>query len=227
MIEAVSILGGTGDEGRGLALRWARAGIRVIIGSRDEQRAKDCAARIGERAGLGARMDGLENAAAVASSEVIVLAVPFEAQIATLKAVRESFRPSATLISAVVPLAATVGDRATRVLGVWQGSAAEQAAEVLPEHVKFAAAFHNISAALLESDHSVECDALICSNDQIALAVARELAEAIPGVHAVDAGALENSRTAEQITALLIAINIRNKVKHSGIRITGLPGHTR
>jgi NADPH-dependent F420 reductase len=222
MIDSVAILGGTGPEGRGLALRWAKAGIRVIVGSRDAQRAEQAAQEITGRAGGKHRVEGMSNASAVAASDVVILAVPFEAQIVTLKAVKSSFRPNAILISTVVPLAATVGDRATRVLGVWQGSAAEQARDFLPEHVRLAAAFHNISAILLDSDHDVECDALICSDEAAARQVCVELARAMPGVRAVDAGALENSRIVEQITALLIAVNIRNKIKHSGIRITGL-----
>ncbi len=222
MIETVAILGGTGDEGRGLAYRRAKAGIRVIIGSRDAQRAMAAAREIAERSGAKARVEGLENSAAVDAVDVVVLAVPFEAQIATLKSVKAAFRANAILISTVVPLAAGVGDRATRVLGVWQGSAAEQTAQFVPEHVKVAAAFHNVSSVLLESDQDVDCDALICSDDAGAHQAANELAAAIPGVRAVDAGALENARIVEQLTALLISVNMRNKVKHSGIRITGL-----
>lgn len=223
MIESVAILGGTGGEGRGLARRWAAGGIRVIIGSREAQRARMAAEEIADRlSGRAAQIAGMDNVAAVAASDVVVLAVPFDAQISILKAVKSSFRPDSIVISTVVPLAAAVGDRATRLLGVWQGSAAEQAAEFLPERVKIAAGFHNISAVLLDSDNDVDCDALICSNDAVARAVAVDLATAIPGVRAVDAGALENSRIVEQLTALLIAVNIRNKVKHCGLRITGL-----
>lgn len=222
MIESVAIIGGTGDEGRGLALRWARAGIRVILGSRDAQRAVSAAQEIARRAGATARVEGAENAAAASGSGVVVLTIPFEAQAATLKHMQKALQPGTVLISTTVPLAAAVGDRATRVLGVWQGSAAEQAAAFAPEGVKVAGAFHNISAALLESDHDVECDAIICTNDAEARDAAAELARAIPGVRAVDGGALENCRIVEQITALLITVNIRNKVKHAGIRITGI-----
>ena len=223
MIETVAILGGTGDEGRGLALRWARAGIRVIIGSRDAQRADEAAREIAARAGSEARVSGMDNVGAVAASNVVVLAVPFEAQAVTLKHVKAAFRPGAILICATVPLAAGLGDRATRVVGVWQGSAAEQAAEFAPEGTKVAGAFHNISASLLDGDHDVDCDAIICTDDAAARQVVSELARAIPGVRAVDGGSLETSRIVEQITALLITLNIRNKVKHAGIRITGLP----
>jgi len=226
MIESVAIVGGTGAEGRGLALRWSRSGIRVILGSRDAQRAAAAAKEISARVGPGVHVEGLENAAAVAASDVVVLAVPFEAQASILKQVKASFRPACTLICATVPLAAGVGDRATRVLGVWQGSAAEQAAEFAPQGTKVAGAFHNISSVLLESDHSVDCDAIICTNDAAARQTASELALAIPGVRPVDGGGLENARIVEQITALLITLNLRNKVKHAGIRITGLDHRT-
>jgi 8-hydroxy-5-deazaflavin:NADPH oxidoreductase len=222
MVESVAIIGGTGDEGRGLALRWARAGLRVILGSREAQRAGAVAQEIEKRAGASARVEGAENAAAAGASSVVVLTVPFEAQVSTLKHIRATLRPGTVLICTTVPLAAGVGDRATRVLGVWQGSAAEQVAEFAPEGVRVVGAFHNISAALLESEHAVECDAIVCANDAGARQVANELAHAIPGVRAVDGGALENCRIVEQITALLITLNIRNKVKHAGIRITGI-----
>jgi NADPH-dependent F420 reductase len=222
MIESVAMIGGTGNEGRGLALRWARAGIRVIVGSRDARRAMRAAQEIAQRAGGAAKVEGMENAAAAAASGVVVLTVPFEAQAATLKHIQKALRPGAVLISTTVPLAAAVGDRATRVLGVWQGSAAEQAAAFAPEGVKVAGAFHNISATLLEGEHEVDCDAIICTNDAGARQAANELARAVPGVRAVDGGALENCRFVEQITALLITVNIRNKVKHAGIRITGI-----
>ena len=222
MVESVAIVGGTGDAGRGLALRWARAGIRIMLGSRDAERAASVAKELARRAGANARIEGMENAAATAASNVVVLAIPFEAQVTTLKQIQSAWRPGTVIICPTVPLAAAVGDRATRVLGVWQGSAAEQAAAFVPEGVKVVGAFHNISAALLESDDTVDCDTILCTNDAGARNVVKELANAIPGVRAVDGGALENCRIVEPITALLITLNIRNKVKHAGIRITGL-----
>lgn len=222
MIDTVSIVGGTGPEGRGLALRWARAGLRVIIGSRDQQRARAAAQELAARAGNTAKPEGMENAAAVAAAGVVVLTVPFEAQAATLKQLKAAFRPESVLICATVPLAAAVGDRASRLLGVWQGSAAEQAAELAPAGLKIAGAFHNISAALLDSDHDVECDVIVCSDDAQARAAAFELARKIPGVRPVDGGKLENSRIVEAMTALLIGINIRHKSQPTGVRITGL-----
>ncbi len=217
----IAILGGTGPEGQGLALRWARAGLRIIIGSRDENRARMAAQEIAEHS--GGDVDGMENAAAVAASDIVVLAVPFEGQIAILKHVKASFREKAVLITAVVPLAASIGDRSTRMLGVWQGSAAQQAAELVPAHVAVAGAFHNISASLLNTAGPVDSDVIICADDDRARGIASALAETIPGVRAVNGGKLENSRIVESLTALLVGINIRYKTHAAGIRITGLP----
>jgi len=121
-----------------------------------------------------------------------------------------------------VPLAASVGGRSSRTLGVWQGSAAQQTAELVPKGVSVAAAFQNMSADVMNGDAPVECDVIVCSDDPNAIQVACELASKIPGVRAIDGGKLENARIVEQITALLIGLNMRHK-GHSGIRITGLP----
>ncbi len=223
MAGAVAIVGGTGPLGSGLALRWARAGESVIIGSRDRQRAQDCAAKIAEKVGASARLQGLENAAALAAAEAVVLTVPFEGHAPLLKQLKPAFRPGTILIDATVPLAASVGGRATRTLGVWQGSAAQQAAELVPEGVIVAAAFQNLSAQSLNSNESVNCDVIVCSDDARARQVASELAEKIPGVRAINGGNLENARMLEQITALLITLNIKHRVHAAGLRITGLP----
>lgn len=222
MIDTVAIVGGTGPEGRGLALRWARAGLKVILGSRDEGRALAAAQELLGQIDDEAKISGAENPAAVQQSDVVVLAVPFEAQVKTLKSLQTAFRPNAVLITTTVPLASSVGDRGSRVIGVWQGSAAEQAAELVPGGVKVAAAFQNISAALLMSNGPIDCDAIICSDHKEARKVAAELAEKIPTVRAIDGGRLENARIVEQITALLVGINIRYKVHGGGIRITGV-----
>ena len=222
MIDTVAIVGGTGPEGRGLASRWARAGLKVIIGSRDESRARATAQELAGQIGGDARISGAENASAVQQSDVVVLAVPFEAQFKTLKSLQTAFRPNSTLIATTVPLASSVGDRGSRVIGVWQGSAAEQAAELVPEGVKVAAAFQNISAALLTSNGPIDCDAIICADHKETRQVASELAEKIAGVRAIDGGRLENARIVEQITALLVGINIRYKSHGGGIRITGV-----
>lgn len=222
----MAVVGGTGPEGSGLALRWARAGETVIIGSRDPQRAQKTAAAIAEKAGVAGRISGMENAQAVAASELVVLTVPFAGQAALLKQLKPAFRKDAILIDATVPLAAGVGGRATRTIGVWQGSAAQQAAELAPEGVAVAAAFQNLSAELLHGDGPVDCDVIICTDEARARQAAVELAEKIPGVRAVNGGSLENARIVEQLTALLITINTKYRVHSAGLRITGLPRPT-
>ena len=222
MIDDVAIIGGTGPEGRGLAVRWARAGLNVVIGSRDENRARIAAQEITDGLDGTAHVSGAENAAAVAQCDTVVLAVPFEGQAAIMKQLKPAFRPNAVLITTTVPLATGIGDRGSRVVGVWQGSAAEQAAEFAPEGVRVAAAFQNISASLLMRDGPLECDVIVCSDDKSAKEIASELARKIPGVRAIDGGRLENARIVEQITALLVGINIRYKSHAGGVRITGI-----
>jgi NADPH-dependent F420 reductase len=218
----IAILGGTGPAGMGLALRWARAGETIIIGSREARRAQVAADSIKKKAGDQAQISGLENSVACAAAEILVLTVPFEGQAALLKQVKPSIRPGSVLIDATVALAASVGGRASRTLGVWQGSAAQQAAELVPKGVSVAAAFHNLSAEMLNGNEALDCDVIVCSDDDNAGRTARALAARIPGVRALDGGKLENARVLEQITALLIGLNIRHK-GHGGIRITGLP----
>jgi 8-hydroxy-5-deazaflavin:NADPH oxidoreductase len=218
----IAILGGTGPAGVGLALRWARAGKTAIIGSRDPARAKETAEKIKQKAGVNANVSGMENGAACAATDLLVLTVPFEGQAGLLKQLKTSIRPGSILIDATVALAASVGGRASRTLGVWQGSSAQQAAELVPKGVSVVAAFHNLSAELLNGDLPLDCDVIVCSDDAAALQITRELAAKIPGVRAIDGGKLENARVLEQITALLIGLNIRHK-GHGGIRVTGLP----
>ena len=219
----IAIVGGTGPEGSGLALRWAQAGETIIVGSRDAQRAADTAAKLGEKiGGKGSRVSGAENKAACADAEIVVLTVPFEAQAETLKHIKPALHAGQIVVDTTVPLAASVGGKPTRTLGVWQGSAAQQAAELVPEGVAVVAAFHSLAADLLQLDGPVDCDVIVCSDDKQAGKRVRELARKIPGVRALDGGKLENARIVEQITAVLIGLNIRHK-GHSGLRITGLP----
>lgn len=224
MSRAIALIGGTGPAGTGLALRWARAGATVIIGSRDSARAEQTAKAIRERVGANAQVSGMQNSAACAASDLLVLTVPFEGQAALLKQLKPAIRAGSILIDATVPLAASVGGRASRTLGVWQGSAAQQAAELVPKGVSVVAAFQNVSADVLNGnlDEQVDCDVIVCSDDPNATQIAMELAVKIPRIRAIDGGKLENARIIEQITALLIGLNIRHK-GHGGIRITGLP----
>jgi len=220
----IAILGGTGPEGSGLALRWARAGLAVVIGSRDVARAEAAAEQTRSRIGGTAQVSGAENSAAVADADTVLLAVPFAAQMDTLKAVRGSLRAGQVLIDITVPLATAVGGRATQLLGLWEGSAAEQVAGAVPDGVHVVAAFHNVSAVHLDDlEHPLDCDVLLCGQDRGAKARVARLVEAIPGARSVDAGPLSSARIVEGLTALLIGINIRYKVPGAGIRITGLP----
>ena len=218
----IAIVGGTGPEGSGLALRWARAGESVVIGSRDGARAQAAASQIAEKAGALGSVEGVENAVAVKMCDTVVLTVPFAGQAELLKQLKPSFRQGTVLIDATVPLAAAVGGRPTRLLGIWQGSAAEQAQELVGKNVQVAAAFHSLSATVLNADGDVDCDVIVCSDDDRARQLASDLALKIPGVRAVDGGKLENARIVEAMTALLITLNIRHKVHGAGWRVTGL-----
>lgn len=223
MSRKIGILGGTGPEGSGLAYRWARAGEEILIGSRDAQRAAETAGQLRTRIGAGAKIEGTDNIAAAAQCDVVVLTIPFAGCAALLKQLKSVWRPGTVVIDTMVPLAASVGGAPTRMLGVWQGSAAEQTRELLPAGVELASAFHNLGADSLAQDGDVDCDILVCSDDARAKEIASELARLIPGARAINGGKLENARIVESITALLIGINIRYKVHGAGIRFTGLP----
>jgi hypothetical protein len=221
-VRPIAIIGGTGPAGMGLALRWVRAGETVIIGSREEGHAIQAAASIKARVGEQASIGGMENIAACAAADILMLTVPFEAQASLIKRLKPAMTAGSILIDATVPLASGIGGRASRTLGVWQGSAAEQAAELVPKDVSVVAAFHNASADLMGGDNPLDCDVVVCSDDPDAAQLTRELAAKIPGIRPIDGGKLENARIVEQITALLIGLNMRHK-GHAGIRITGLP----
>ena len=219
----IAIVGGTGPEGTGLALRWARSGESVVIGSRDAQRAREVARELAKKVGAGASLIGAENSEAVSMAEIVVLTVPFAGHAAILKKLRPAFKAGSVLIDTTVPLAAAVGGLPTRTVGVWQGSAAQEAAELVPAGVSVAAAFQNVSAGLLAGDEPVDCDVIVCADDERARQVASDLAGKIPGARAINGGKLENARILEQITALMISINAKYKVHRAGLRITGLP----
>jgi 8-hydroxy-5-deazaflavin:NADPH oxidoreductase len=223
MAGKIAILGGTGAEGTGLASRLARAGEDVVIGSRDAARAKETAERLRGEIGSSAHINGVDNTTAAAQCDVAFLTVPFSGQAALLKQLKGIWKPGTVLIDTTVPLMASVGGSPTRMLGVWQGSAAEAAAELLPVGVTIAAAFHNLSAELLAGSAPVDCDVLVCSDDERAKQVATELAHKIPGVRALNGGKLEQARVVESVTSLLIGLNIRYKVHSAGVRFTGLP----
>jgi len=223
MSRTIGILGGTGPEGTGLARRWAAAGEHIVIGSRDAQRAAEFARLMRDRLGSAAPIEGADNSAAVSRCDVLVLTVPFAGHAALLKQLKPLWKPGQIVIDTTVPLAASVGGAPSRVLGVWQGSAAEETRELTPSTVAVAAAFHNLSAELLALEGPVDCDILVCSDDEPAKLAATELAAKIPGARPVNGGKLENARIAESLTALLIGLNVRYKVHSAGIRFTGLP----
>src|SRR5579864_3228497 len=221
----IAIIGGTWAEGKGLALRFAKTGARVLIGSRDVEKAQDAARGVTEAAG-GAVVEGRTNTVATAEAEIVVLTVPLAAQVAILKSIRDSFRPGAILVDTTVPLEVAIGGRVSRTLTLWDGSAAQQAARLAPPGIQIVAAFHSLSAAALaDPDHPVDCDVLICGDSTEAKTIVRELAETIAGVRGIDAGPLDNARLAENAAALLISLNLRYRVKHSGLRITGIDLH--
>jgi NADPH-dependent F420 reductase len=219
---AIPIIGGTGALGWGLAFRWALAGRPVVIGSRDPDRAQEAADRI-SAAVPDAVVEGLKNEDAVKQGPLVVLAVPFRAQSENLNNLRGVLESGQLLVDCTVPLAAAVSGKATRTLGVWQGSAAQQAQEMVPDGVTVVAAFHTVGAPeLADREVVLDEDVLICGERKVDKAKVAELVQAIPGLRAVNAGALETARFVEQLTPLLISINVRYKV-HAGIRITGLP----
>ena len=224
MSRTIAVIGGTGPAGWASRSRWAQRRRNRHHGSRDADRAEQAAESIRKRVGATAKISGMENSAACAATDLLVLTVPFEGQAALLKQLKPAIRAGSIVIDATVPLAASVGGRASRTIGVWQGSAAQQTAELVPKGVSVAAAFQNVSADVMgsDSDEDVDCDVIVCSDDPNATRIAMELATKIKNVRAIDGGKLENARIVEQITALLIGLNIKHK-GHGGIRITGLP----
>jgi 8-hydroxy-5-deazaflavin:NADPH oxidoreductase len=217
----VCIVGATGALGYGLALRLGKAGVAIVIGSRDAARAAQAAARASERL-PGSSFTGMQNADAVKEAEIVVLSVPFRNQSETLTNLRGALRDGQLLVDATVPLAAAVSGKATRTLGVWQGSAAQQAQEMAPDGVRVVSAFHSVSAALLSDlDHQLDEDVLICGDRREDKAKLAQLVDKVPGLRGVDCGPLEMARIVEQLTPLIISINVRHKVR-AGIKITGL-----
>lgn len=220
--EPVSIIGATGALGFGLAVRLARAGGEVVIGSRDIDRARQAAARARE-AVPGATFSAAANAEAASATELLLLTVPFRNQAETLHNLRDVLTAGQLLIDATVPLAAAAGGKATRMLGVWQGSAAQQAQELVPEGVTVLSALHTISAATLRDlDGLLDEDVLLAGDHRADKVRVATLLEGIEGLRCVDCGRLEMARVTEQLTALMISINARYKT-HAGVRITGLP----
>jgi len=206
-----------------LVLRWAKAGEKIVIGSRMQQKAEDAAKKANGILG-GNLVSGMENPKAAAAADIVVMSVPFAAHVDMIKSVHDSIQPDDIFVDVVVPLSTAVGGPASTSLAVWEGSAAQQAARLLPPKTKIASAFHNVVAESLQRiEKKVDSDVIVCSDSQDVRKAVMDLANEVPGVRAIDGGRLENSRIVEQMTALLIGINIRYKVTDAGIRITGLP----
>jgi NADPH-dependent F420 reductase len=220
--DPVAVIGASGALGFGIAIRLAQAGVEIAIGSRELTRAEHTAERA--RAAISAgSFSAHDNAGAVRAAGAVILSVPFRSQADTLKQLSDAFAPAQLLIDASVPLAAEVGGKATRTLGVWQGSAAEQARELVPDGVRVVSALQTVSAAsLTDLEHPLDQDVLICADSREDKREAALLLGRIDGVRCVDCGRLEMARIAESLTALLIAVNTRYKV-HAGVRLTGLP----
>jgi 8-hydroxy-5-deazaflavin:NADPH oxidoreductase len=221
--DTIAIIGGTGDLGYGLALRWVKAGRKVFIGSRSAERATKAASEVQESAGADSQVQGMANAEAILHAWIVVIAVPFAAQAETLASIREKLRTGQTVVVCTVPLEAAIGGAPTRTIGLWAGSASEQAARTLPDTVHVVAAFQNVSAhAMQDLSGTVDCDVIVCGDDAEVRSRLRPWVEAIPGCRYVDGGKLENARIVESLTAFLIGVNRRHKVPASGIRITGI-----
>ncbi|MCD6285842.1 MAG: NADPH-dependent F420 reductase [Anaerolineae bacterium] len=220
----IAVLGGTGNQGPGLALRWAKAGHRVIIGSRQADKALRVAgelnAKLGDGPAGGYEIKGMANPDAAAACEVAVITVPYSAQNALLETLREPLQ-SKVLVNVNV---AMKPPKVARVFIPPEGSASEQAQAILGDGVTVVAAFQNVSASELEHpDTPIDCDVLVCGNRKAAKRIAIVLAEEI-GTRGIDAGALVNAKAIEAMTSVLIGINIRYKIHGAGIRITGLEG---
>jgi hypothetical protein len=216
------VIGASGALGFGVAIRLARAGIEIAIGSRELSRAQETAERAQATIADGS-FSAHDNAGAVRAAEVVILSVPFRTQAQTLAGLSDALTPGKLLIDASVPLAVELGGKATRMIGVWQGSAAEQARELVPEGVRVVSALQTVSAASLSDlEHSLDQDVLLCGDSRADKREAALLLERIAGVRCVDCGRLEMARVTESLTALLISVNGRYKA-HAGVRLTGLP----
>jgi 8-hydroxy-5-deazaflavin:NADPH oxidoreductase len=217
----VPIVGGTGALGFGLAVRLARAAVPVVIGSRRRESAEEAAGKARERV-PGGEVEGAANPEAVGRGDVVFLTVPFRAQSENLTNLRGALREGQILVDATVPLAAAVSGKATRLLGVPQGSAAQQAQEMVPEGVTVVSALHTVAGhALADLDHALDEDVLVCGDARESKRRVAELIDRIDGLRSVNAGALETARLVEGLTPLLISVNSRNEVT-AGIRLSGL-----
>ena len=217
----VAVIGGTGGQGLGIAVRFVKAGEDVIIGSRTSDKAEAAVAKVKELLGDVKNVRAMANPDAAKAADVLMLTVPLAAQKDTLLSIKEG-AAGKPLMDATGPLESAIGGSATKCMNLPDGSAAQRAQAILPD-AKVICAFNNISQTwFMQLDEPIDCDCLICGNDRDAKAMVTPLIEKIPGVKVVDCGALERASIIEKITPLLIGLNIRNKCQFGGIRITGL-----
>jgi 8-hydroxy-5-deazaflavin:NADPH oxidoreductase len=219
----VAVIGGTGAEGFGVALRLTKAGHHVTIGSRDASRGAESAAKASDLAGASLRGTDNASAAAVAGDDgVIVVTVPYAGQAEIYRSIKDAVAPGAAVLDATSPLATAVGGRPWQVLRPWHGSAAEQAQAILGGGHRVVAGLHTIAAEALQAiDREIDSDVLLCADDREAKVRVGDLIEGIPGMRWVDCGRLEMARVAEPLTALLVSINRTYRIKDSGFRIVG------
>jgi 8-hydroxy-5-deazaflavin:NADPH oxidoreductase len=220
----VAVVGGTAGIGYGIALRVAKAGDEVVIGGRQAEKAVRIAGEAKGVVGDAAKISGAANPDAVAGADVVLVTVPYPGLADTYKNIKPHLSAGATIIDCNVPLASEVGGKPTRLLGIWEGSVAQQAKGILGKDFNMASGFHTVMAAkLAKVDSPLDADVLVCG-DAKARPVAEELVGRIEGARFVDCGPLETARILESLTALLIGINIRYKLDPgAGIRVAGLP----
>lgn len=214
MSRTIAVIGGTGNLGAALARRWAKAGERVILGSRTADKAGEAAARLA--AELDLPVGAAANLEAAREAEVVVVAVPFASQLAVLEEIRPALAGK-VVIDTTVPL---MPPKVMRVQLPPEGSAAQRAQQLLGAETKLVSAFHNVAAHKLATDQEVECDVLVFGDDKAARAVAVDLADRA-GLRGLHAGALANAAAAEALTSILIFLNKTYRVDGAGIRITG------
>jgi NADPH-dependent F420 reductase len=220
----IGVIGGTGDEGFGLALRLARAGEAVLIGSRSEERGREAAAKATDVLGSGSQggVDGTSNDQAAAACDVLFVTVPYAGQAEIYRSIASAVRSNAVVCDATSPLATAVGGRPWQVLTPWAGSAAEQAKALLPASVRLVSGFHTVSAEPLQDlDHPMEGDVLLCGGDAEAKATIGGLVEKIPNLRWVDAGAISMARIIERLTAVMVGVNRAYGLHSTGISLTG------
>jgi NADPH-dependent F420 reductase len=218
LFSAIAVLGGTGQQGRGLAQRFAVAGERVIIGSRDPDRARSAIASWPAKA---REVDVATNGAAVAQAEIVILAVPFSTVDALLAELTWQFKPDMLVIDVTVPVTFEGGKMS--MVRIAEGSAAQHVRARLPERARLAGAFKTIPARLLaELERPLDCDEFVCGDSEAARAQASALVQLLPGLRAVDLGPLSRAESIEHLTAVVIAINRRHKIHEARFRVVGL-----